>query len=163
MTHPITNPNIQKMQEYGSGSYLASDVTVLLDIVDKNAVADVPVSQKEALIQSGQRHYSDMLTLEHAPTAMHEQLYQQALAQGTTRTATDIANLAYTLHHIFQQTVSTERPLILVSLVRAGLPIGVLLQRALADADSSYALPSVHYGISIIRDRGLDTVALQMI
>ena len=163
MTHPIANPNMRKIQEYGSGSYLASDVTVLLNIVDKNAVADVPVSQKEALIQSGQRHYSDMLTLEHAPTAMHEQLYQQALAQGTTRTATDIANLAYTLHHIFQQTVSTERPLILVSLVRAGLPIGVLLQRALADADSSYALPSVHYGISIIRDRGLDTVALQMI
>ncbi|WP_423813657.1 cysteine protease StiP domain-containing protein [Psychrobacter sp. 219-2-C] len=163
MTHPIANPNMRKIQEYGSGSYLASDVTVLLDIVDKDAVADVPVSQKEALIQSGQRHYSDMLTLEHTPTAMHEQLYQQALAQGTTRTATDIANLAYTLHHIFQQTVSTERPLILVSLVRAGLPIGVLLQRALADADSSYALPSVHYGISIIRDRGLDPVALQMI
>ena len=163
MTHPITNPNIQKMQEYGSGSYLASDVTVLLDIVDKNAVADVPVSQKEALIQSGQRHYSDMLTLEHAPTAMHEQLYQQALAQGTTRTATDIGNLAYTLHHTFQQTVSPERPLVLVSLVRAGLPVGVLLQRALTDIDSSYALPSVHYGISIIRDRGLDSVALQMI
>lgn len=163
MTHPLTNPNIQKIQEYGSGSYLASDVTVLLDIVDKDAVADVPVSQKEALIQSGQRHYSDMLTLENAPTAMHEQLYQQALAQGTTRTATDIANLAYTLHHIFQQTVSLQRPLVLVSLVRAGLPIGVLLQRTLADADSSYALPSVHYGISIIRDRGLDTVALQMI
>nr|WP_313973594.1 cysteine protease StiP domain-containing protein [uncultured Psychrobacter sp.] len=173
MTHPIANSNIQKMQEYGSGSYLTSDVTVLLDIVDKDDVADVPVSQKEALIQSGQRHYSDMLTLEHAPTAMHEQLYHQALAQGTTRTATDIANLAYTLHHIFQQTVSTERPLILVSLVRAGLPIGVLLQRALSDkkgsdnersdADSNYALPSVHYGISIIRDRGLDPVALQMI
>lgn len=163
MTHPITNPNMRKMQEYGSGSYLASDVTVLLDIVDKNAVADVPVSQKEALIQSGQCHYSDMLTLENAPTAMHEKLYQQALAQGTTRTATDIVNLAYTLHHIFQQTVSLQCPLILVSLVRAGLPIGVLLQRALADADSSYALPSVHYGISIIRDRGLDTVALQMI
>ena len=163
MTHPIANPNMRKIQEYGSGSYLASDVTVLLDIVDKDAVADVPVSQKEALIQSGQRHYSDMLTLENAPTAMHEQLYQQALAQGTTRTATDIVNLAYTLHHILQQTVSLQRPLILVSLVRAGLPIGVLLQRALADADSSYALPSVHYGISIIRDRGLDPVALQMI
>ena len=163
MTHPLTNPNIQKTQEYGSGSYLASDVTVLLDIIDKDAVADVPVNQKEALIQSGQRHYSDMLTLENAPTAMHEQLYQQALAQGTTRTATDIVNLAYTLHHILQQTVSLQRPLILVSLVRAGLPIGVLLQRTLADADSSYALPSVHYGISIIRDRGLDTVALQMI
>ena len=159
----MTTPNIQKLDKYGSGSYLASDVTVLLDIVDKDAVADVPVSQKEALIQSGQRHYSDMLTLEAAPTAMHEQLYQQALQQGTTRTATDITNLAHTLHHTFEQTVSAERPLVLVSLVRAGLPVGVLLQRALADTNSSYALPSVHYGISIIRDRGLDPVALQMI
>ena len=159
----MTNHNIQKIQGYGSGSYLASDVTVLLDIVNKDAVADVPVRQKEVLIQSGQRHYSDMLTLEHAPTARHEQLYQQALEQGTTRTATDIANLAYTLHHTFQQTVSPERPLVFVSLVRAGLPVGVLLQRALTDIDSSYALPSVHYGISIIRDRGLDAVALQMI
>ncbi|CAM3582796.1 hypothetical protein GCM10016272_16650 [Psychrobacter glaciei] len=159
----MTNLYIQKLEKYGSGSYLASDVTVLLDIVDKDAVADVPVSQKEALIQSGQRHYSDMLTLEAAPTAMHEQLYSQALTQGTTRTATDIANLAYTLHNTFEPTVNAERPLVLVSLVRAGLPIGVLLQRALTDQNSSYALPSVHYGISIIRDRGLDPVALQML
>ncbi|MDN3453723.1 MULTISPECIES: cysteine protease StiP domain-containing protein [unclassified Psychrobacter] len=163
----MTLPNIQTkraaLQNYGSGSYLASDVTVLLDMVDKDAVADVPVNQKEALIQSGQRHYSDMLTLEQAPTAMHEQLYIQALEQGTTRAATDIAHLSHTLHHVFQHSISDEHPLILVSLVRAGLPIGVLLQRALSDTDSSYRLPSVHYGISIIRDRGLDPVALQML
>ena len=160
--------NNQKSQtadssHYGSGSYLASDVTVLLDIVDKNAVTDVPVSQKETLIQSGQRHYSDMLTLEGAPTAMHEQLYIEALEQGKIRAATDIAHLSYTLKQVFQPIISSECPLVLVSLVRAGLPIGVLLQRALADADSSYSLPSVHYGISIIRDRGLDPVALQII
>lgn len=151
------------LANYGSGSYLASDVTVLLDIVAKDTVADVPVSQKEALIQNGQRHYSDMLTLEQAPSVTHEQLYIQALEQGAARTATDIANLAYTLHRIFQPTVSDEQPLVLVSLVRAGLPIGVLLQRALADTQSRYALPSVHYGISIIRDRGLDPLALQML
>ncbi len=159
----MSHANIQALDQFGSGSYLPSDVTVLLDIVDKDAVADVPVNQKEALIQSGQRHYSDMLTLERAPTAMHEQLYQQALIAGTDRMASDIANLAYTLYDIFADTVSREQPLILVSLVRAGLPIGVLLQRALADVDSSYALPSVHYGVSIIRDRGLDAVALQLI
>ena len=167
MIPTMTLHNIQKkradLKNYGSGSYLASDVTVLLDIVDKGAVADVPVSQKEALIQSGQRHYSDMLTLEQAPTAMHEQLYMQALEQGADRAATDIARLAHTLHHIFQHKVSEQHPLVLVSLVRAGLPIGVLLQRTLADTDSNYTLPSVHYGISIIRDRGLDPVALQML
>ncbi len=159
----MSNTKTQDLNKFGSGSYLASDVTVLLDIVDKDAVADVPVSEKEALIQSGQRHYSDMLTLEQAPTSMHEQLYLQALTQGKRRTATDIANLAYTLQHTFKQTVTSENPLILVSLVRAGLPIGVLLQRALKDSDSDYSLPSKHYGISIIRDRGLDPVALQLI
>ncbi|MDX2373189.1 cysteine protease StiP family protein [Psychrobacter sp. PP-21] len=163
----MTLPNIQthraNLNNYGSGSYLASDVTVLLNIVDKDAVADVPVSQKEALIQSGQRHYSDMLTLEQAPTAMHEQLYRQALTQGGERAATDIAHLAHTLRDVFGHDVSDEHPLILVSLVRAGLPIGVLLQRALSDTESSYYLPSKHYGISIIRDRGLDPAALQML
>ncbi len=160
-SQPTINNSL--LASYGSGSYLASDVTVLLDIVDKDTIADMPVSQKEALIQSGQRHYSDMLTLEHAPSAMHEQLYIQALDQGTQRTATDIANLAHTLHQIFKQQTDSEQPLILVSLVRAGLPIGVLLQRALADSNSLYSLPSIHYGISIIRDRGLDPLALQMI
>ena len=159
----MTHPNLQNIDQYGSGSYLASDVTVLLDIVNKDAVADVPVAQKEQLIQSGQRHYSDMLTLETAPTLMHEALYQQALQQGARRAATDIANLAYTLHDVFQHTVTDKQPLILVSLVRAGLPIGVLLQRALSANDSAYQLPSVHYGVSIIRDRGLDSVALNMI
>ena len=159
MSHSETSA----LNHFGSGSYLASDVTVLLDIVHKDAVADVPVHKKEALIQSGQRHYSDMLTLEQAPTTMHEQLYLQALEQGTQRTATDITNLAHTLHDIFHNSVTEQKPLLLVSLVRAGLPIGVLLQRALADSDHEYALPSKHYGISIIRDRGLDPVALQLI
>lgn len=159
----MSDIKIQALDHFGSGSYLPGDVTVLLDIVNKNTVADVPVDQKEALIQSGQRHYSDMITLEQAPTAMHEQLYQQALVQGTQRTATDIANLAYSLQQIFAKKVTMERPFVLVSLVRAGLPIGVLLQRALADNDSGYLLPSIHYGISIIRDRGLDPAALQLI
>ncbi|MES1964232.1 cysteine protease StiP family protein [Psychrobacter sp. AH5] len=159
----MTRARLQDLNKYGSGSYLASDVTVLLDIVDKQAVADVPVSEKEALIQSGQRHYSEMLTLEQAPTARHEQLYLQALTQGKQRMASDIANIAYTLHNIFQSSVDDKNPLIIVSLVRAGLPIGVLLQRALADSNSSYSLPSKHYGISIIRDRGVDSAALQFI
>jgi len=159
----MTKAIIKDLETFGSGSYLADDVTVLLDIVDKTEVADVPVSEKETLIQSGQRHYSDMLTLEQAPSARHEQLYLQALAQGKARTASDIANLAYTLHEIFQASVNEKTPLIVVSLVRAGLPVGVLLQRALIDANSAYALPTKHYGISIIRDRGLDPVALQLI
>lgn len=144
-----------------SGSYHSDDVTLLLDIVDKDSVANVPVRQKEALIQSGAQHYSDMLTLEKAPSDTHEQLYRQALAQGRDRMASDISNIAHTLHELFKDKVTTVAPLVIVSLVRAGLPIGVLLQRALADSSASYSLPSRHYGMSIIRDRGLDAVAMQ--
>ena len=146
-----------------SGSYLPTDVTLLLDIVSADSVNDISPTQKEALIQSGQRHYSDMLTLEKPPSATHEALYNQALAAGKQRMANDVTSLAFSLHQLFHAFVSASQPLILVSLVRAGLPIGVLLQKALSDASASYALASQHYGVSIIRDRGLDPVALQYI
>ena len=146
-----------------SGSYLPSEVTLLLDIVSADSVSDISPTQKEALIQSGQRHYSDMLTLEKPPSATHEALYNQALMAGKQRMANDVTNLAFSLHQLFHACVSASQPLILVSLVRAGLPIGVLLQKALSDASASYALASQHYGVSIIRDRGLDPVALQYI
>ena len=146
-----------------SGSYLPSEVTLLLDIISADSVNDISPTQKEALIQSGQRHYSDMLTLEKPPSATHEALYNQALAAGKQRMANDVTSLAFSLHQLFHAFVSASQPLILVSLVRAGLPIGVLLQKALSDASASYALASQHYGVSIIRDRGLDPVALQYI
>ena len=146
-----------------SGSYLPAEVTLLLDIVSADNVNDISPTQKEALIQSGQRHYSDMLTLEKPPSATHEALYNQALAAGKQRMANDVTSLAFSLHQLFHACVSASQPLILVSLVRAGLPIGVLLQKALSDASASHALASQHYGVSIIRDRGLDPVALQYI
>ena len=146
-----------------SGSYLPAEVMLLLDIVSADSVNDISPTQKEALIQSGQRHYSDMLTLEKPPSATHEALYNQALMAGKQRMANDVTSLAFSLHQLFHAFVSASQPLILVSLVRAGLPIGVLLQKALSDASASYTLASQHYGVSIIRDRGLDPVALQYI
>ena len=65
-----------------SGSYLPAEVMLLLDIVSADSINDISPTQKEALIQSGQRHYSDMLTLEKPPSATHEALYNQALAAG---------------------------------------------------------------------------------
>lgn len=154
-----------------SGSYLASDVNFLLTVVNKDMLAD-PDSQdlgkKEALIQSGQAHYSDMLTLEQAPTPTHRALYQQALTQGKERFAQELLMLAKALAGKFSTfKLSQDKPLVMISLVRAGVPIGVLLQRLFAHflvlGDSGFGLPSVHYGVSIIRDRGIDRVALQAI
>lgn len=134
-----------------SGSYLPQDVQFLLRPVE---IEMTPVDRKEMLIQSGARHYSDMLSQEPEPTDWHLKLFASALEQGALRLAKDVAMLAQALIERFPDT-----PIVLISLVRAGVPLGVMLQQALRDRGKE----SWHYGISIIRDRGIDTVALSWI
>jgi hypothetical protein len=74
--------------------------------------------------------------------------------QNASRTALDVQSLAFALNE------ECNGPSIaLVSFVRAGLPLGVLLRRALVGMGRD----AHHYGISIIRDRGIDMVALETI
>ena len=132
------------------GSYQAEDVTFLLQL---SQVEPIDVQQKEQLIQSGQKHYSQMISQEAPPSNQHWQYYQYALSQSTARLSQDIQALAHSLQRRFQQT-----EIVLVSLVRAGVPLGVLLKHCIAKDQ-----PCVHYAISIIRDRGIDIAALQAI
>lgn len=148
------------MNRLFSGSYLDTDVGFLLNILDKNTITNTDVQQKEHLIQTGQRHYSDMLTLENPPSDTHQQLFLQALSDYGQRTSRDMYAIAKALQTRFLPIVNENKPLILLSLVRAGLPVGVLLQRIFADNDLDCQLASRHFGISIIRERGLDMVAL---
>lgn len=134
-----------------SGSYRPDQVQLLLQQVHAE---HTDVEQKEHLIQTGQKHYSDMISIESAPSELHQQIYQHALADGLPRLATEIQALAVAL----QQRMMAQ-PIVLVSLVRAGLPIGVMLQHALKDLGCAVQ----HYGVSIIRDRGLDAVAYAQI
>lgn len=125
------------------GSYLSTDVQFLLTTVQMEMT---PVDEKEHLIQSGQKHYSDMLSQEPAPSSAHLELFGRALDLGAARMAKEVLSLAKGLVSHIGNT-----PVILVSLVRAGVPLGVMLQRAMTDM----GLESHHYAISIIRDRGL--------
>lgn len=133
------------------GSYLPTDVQFLLKPMQ---LAMTPVEEKERLIQSGEKHYSEMLSQEPAPSAAHLAIFNQALDLGGPRLARDVVALAKGLIHS-----AAGEPIILVSLVRAGVPLGVMLQRALKEM----GYPSYHYGISIIRDRGIDEAALSLI
>lgn len=133
------------------GSYLETDVQFLLTPVQMEMTS---VDEKEKLIQSGQKHYSDMLSQEPAPSAAHLELFGRALDAGASRLAADVISLAKGL---VSQTING--PVVLVSLVRAGVPLGVMLQRAITDMGHE----SHHYGISIIRDRGIDLNALEFI
>lgn len=134
-----------------SGSYLPDDVHFLLQPV---TIEMTPVELKEQLIQSGAKHYSDMLSQEPEPTPWHLDLFAKALDSGAARLASEVVMLAKALIQQFDKT-----PIVLTSLVRAGVPLGVMLQQTLrAMGKASY-----HYGISIIRDRGIDTTALEWI
>ncbi len=135
----------------GSGSYPPEDVTLLLRQV---SIETTDVEEKERLIQSNQRHYSEMISEEQAPTPTHMGLYIRALHQNGDRMAIDVQSLALALNNL-----CTGSSIALVSFVRAGLPLGVLLRRAL----SGMRREAKHYGISIIRDRGIDAVALEAI
>lgn len=135
-----------------SGSYAEEDVRFLLKPV---TLRPTPVAEKEAMIQSGRRHYSEMIPPEDLPEEPYLALYRAALARNGKRLAADIAALAAALAER-----ATGRPeIVIASLVRAGTPIGILLARALR----ARGVRAMHYSISIIRDRGIDKVALAWI
>lgn len=134
-----------------SGSYAAEDVTFLLKPVALDAT---DIVEKEALIQSGRRHYSEMIAPEAVPGDAYLSLYDAALARNGARLAQDIASLAA---HLAARRPG--RPVVIASLARAGTPIGVLLTRVLR-ANGQVA---DHYAVSIIRDRGIDRNALRHI
>ena len=143
--------SFQGQRTAGSGSYSSAEVQFLLRPMQ---LAPIEVAAKEALIQSGQRHYSEMISHEEPPSEEHMALYAKALTQNSVRMATDVQSLALALNERYNNSIIT-----LVSFVRAGLPLGVLLCRALTEFGSE----AYHYGISIVRDRGIDTVALEAI
>lgn len=134
-----------------SGSYAAEDVHFLLKEI---SLPDTPVAQKEILLQSGRKHYSEMLTHERPPPSAYLELFHQAMAQNAGLLAEHLIDLA--------QQIIQNRPsgITLVSLARAGTPIGVLLKHLLQD----YWHTTVsHYSVSIFRDVGLDLNALDYI
>lgn len=138
-----------------SGSYDLKDVTFLLKEVD---MAPTSVSEKEALIQSGRAHYSEMISDERRPDERYMTIFEDAWARGAERIAREILSLARLIESRIAAGEINAR-VTLCSLVRAGVPYGVLLHRELC----ALGIDSVHYGVSIIRDRGLDENAMAYI
>lgn len=135
-----------------SGSYGHDDVRFLLQRLPGHAF--VPVHEKEALIQSGRRHYGEMLSAEALPSPRHLQLFDAACAANRERMARDCLLLAHLI------AARRTGAITLVSLARAGTPVGVIVRRVLATALQREV---THYSVSIIRDRGIDAAALAAI
>ena len=135
-----------------SGSYRPSDVSFLLKPVKLEPILDL--DEKERLIQSGQRHYSEMLSPESLPSPSYLDLFRRAYAANRQQMARDCLRLAALIAE------RRDGPITLVSLARAGTPVGVILGHLLRDV---FGRECQHYSVSIIRDRGIDSVALRHI
>lgn len=106
------NDFIATLNTIGSGSYAPGDVHFLLQAVQMS-ITDI--KEKERLIQSNQKHYSEMISQEHAPSDVHKSLYARALVQNGARMAADVQSLALALNATY-----TGASITLVSFVRAG-------------------------------------------
>ena len=134
-----------------TGSYTANDVHFLLKPI---IVPDTPVAEKERRIQQDKRHYSEMLSHESLPSAHYMAIFHQAMQENQVQMAEDCLHLADKI------AASRVGEIVLVSLARAGTPIGVILKHTLTE---HYKRKVSHYSISIIRDRGIDENALRYI
>ncbi|QND69323.1 cysteine protease StiP family protein (plasmid) [Mesorhizobium loti] len=133
-----------------SGTYRSTDVTFLLKLVTLEPIDD---ASKETAIQSGLRHYSEMISSESAPEAGYMAIFYEAMSVGAARMGREVAALARSISN------QIKGPITLASLVRAGVPLGVLLKRALSRMGKDVQ----HFGISVIRDRGIDSNAMRHI
>ncbi|MCB5164893.1 phosphoribosyltransferase [Streptomyces bambusae] len=148
-SHPWDGPAPLRGPEFSS--YPAADVGWLLQDLSDTAL-EAPTEEREEAIQSGGAHYAESLPVEYQPTAAYQQLYQAALDASATRLARAVGAVT--------ETVLAERSPapVLVSLARAGTPVGVLMRHWAA---YRHGLDLPHYAVSIVRGRGIDRTALR--
>ncbi len=134
-----------------SGSYNPQDVCFLLKPI---IMESTDPETKEVLIQNHSRHYSEMITHEMAPESAYMALFDAAMQRHAMKFASQLATLARRI------ASDVDGDITLVSLARAGTPVGALIGRILR----LYMQRRVsHYSVSIIRDRGIDHQALNYI
>jgi len=131
------------------GCYSPNDVIFLLKNLN-GLMTETDLQTREKRIQSG-GHYSEMLPIEYEPTKEYLDLFHATLGQSAFKVAEAVRVVA-------ELILKRNGPkLVLVSLARAGTPIGVLIKRYLLER---HDLDLPHYSISIIRGRGIDENAI---
>lgn len=132
------------------GSYLPEDVEWLLKDLS-SAQLEAPKEEREAAIQSGKASYAESLPQEFEPSPEYSALFQAALESSAFRIAHAVGTLT-------EQVLKLRgNAPVLVSLARAGTPVGILMMRWAREVHGRN-LP--HYAISIVRGLGIDQTAL---
>ncbi|MFB7788139.1 phosphoribosyltransferase [Streptomyces vinaceus] len=132
-------------------SYAPEDCGWLLQDLSDVAL-EAPTEEREEAIQAGGAHYAESLPVEYQPSPQYQELYRSALTASAARIARAVGTVT--------ETVLAERSPspVLVSLARAGTPVGVLMRRW---ARARHGLDLPHYAVSIVRGRGIDPNALR--
>ncbi|MEV0484593.1 phosphoribosyltransferase [Streptomyces sp. NPDC050508] len=132
-------------------SYAPEEVGWLLqDLSD--VTLEAPVEEREEAIQSGGAHYAESLPVEYQPSEQYQELFHTALDEAAGR-------LALAVGAVTELVLAERSPHpVLVSLARAGTPVGVLMRRW---AQHRHGLDLPHYAVSIVRGRGIDANALR--
>ncbi|GGO80464.1 phosphoribosyltransferase [Wenjunlia tyrosinilytica] len=135
----------------GFGSYAHDEVSWLLQDLSDVAL-EAPTEEREEAIQSGGAHYAESLPVEYQPSDEYQALFRAALESSAERIARAVG--------VVTDTVLAERGrgAVLASLARAGTPVGVLMRRW---ARQVHGIDLPHYAVSIVRGRGIDTVAMR--
>lgn len=136
------------------GSYAEQDVKFLLRNISHLQV-EQSTEEREQKIQSGVAHYSEMLPEEFHPSEQYMNLYNEMLEKYARKIAKSVSLVSEKI-----VKVRGTEDFVLVSLARAGTPIGILIKRYLQFA---YSIDIPHYSVSIIRGRGIDETALHYI
>jgi hypothetical protein len=134
------------------GSYDSRDVVFLLKDIS-GMLTETSTEEREGRIQSG-GHYSEMLPIEYNPSQEYMNLFFQTLEE----TAQKVALAAGIVSELILAKKGAK--VVLVSLARAGTPVGILMKRYLSKV---YQLDLPHYSISIIRGKGIDENAIRYI
>ncbi|RLQ90412.1 cysteine protease StiP family protein [Planomicrobium sp. Y74] len=134
-------------------SYPENDITFLLkDVTDE--FEESSLEEREKAVQTG-GHYAERLPVEYRPSEEYTELYHQSVEQ----TKKQLSHLVGVVARRIQLNAGTE-DIVLVSLARAGSPIGILIKRY---AEQMMGMSWPHYSVSILRDKGLDEKAISTI
>jgi len=133
-------------------SFRADEVSFLLTDLSEYEL-ELSLDERERAIQAG-RNYAEMLPIEYAPSGEYLELFDALLAQLSRQVAEHVGVVTE-----MALAARDGRPA-LVSLARAGTPVGILMRRW---AQFSKGVDLAHYSVSIVRGRGIDTVALDHI
>lgn len=148
---------IDKIKELGSklqepsfkSSYETKDCIFLLKDIS-TIVKETTTESKEEMINNG-ISYSEMLPVENLPSREYLNIFLTGVKEKKQDLADKVATIAELMYSKKGQN------LVIVSLARAGTPIGILVKRYL---NMKYGVHIPHYSISIIRGKGFDTNAI---